>query len=349
MTRNIEMKKMKLFTMCAFLLTVLINAQEVQHQSEIIRKGFAKGDYKIIASSNGYRGRMIMTNILPAKDMPDAHFEIALKLNPDDATESKSKEIDHYFADNIAFPVTYINTAYEGNSKLQKAVGYSIRRSEKYPAQERLVFVDGYIFILRWWRSKDDYIVSYVIKSKEAKADKAEGKKKKKKGFGGFIKAMKEGATAGGGSSTEKLKTEVLQPYLEKAFAKQKAYYATWIKKPENAKTKKHLDDVAALMKKAMKKYNDDIFNSPEYQRMLAFNKWYNNNKVMTAHNKTGRTIWVGSSKEAFMTTKISAGGSSSSVSCDKDMYYYYSDSKGSQGRKFYTKNSSCGGSVTIN
>ena len=176
-----------------------------------------------------------------------------------------------------------------------------------------------------------------------------EGQKKKKKGFGGFIKAMKEGATAGGGSSTEKLKTEVLQPYLEKAFAKQKAYYATWIKKPENAKTKKHLDDVAALMKKAMKKYNDDIFNSPEYQRMLAFNKWYNNNKVMTAHNKTGRTIWVGSSKEAFMTTKISAGGSSSSVSCDKDMYYYYSDSKGSQGRKFYTKNSSCGGSVTIN
>ncbi len=80
---------------------------------------------------------------------------------------------------------------------------------------------------------------------------------------------------------------------------------------------------------------------------MLAYHKWLDNNINITVHNKSNSTIWVGSSAEAFTTHEISAGDSSNQT-CTTNIYYYFSDAKGTPGRKFYTADSSCGSSETI-
>lgn len=292
---------------------------------------------------------MTVVDISPDKSQPDGHFEIKLKENPNHAAESTRNEVIQLFSDNIAFPITYRSTAYAGNAKLQEAVGYVIDKKESDRWDKRYIFVKDHLFIVTDWKSKDDYYIRYILKSKNAPADKTEKKEKKKKK--GFFKSLKEGiknAKAGGGGSIEKLKAEVLQPYLDKATVKQKAYYPEWIKVTENLKTKEFMEDQAVLMKKAMKQYNDDIFNSPEYQRMLAYRRWLDNSINMTVHNKSGSTIWVGSTKEAFISNEIQSGGSSTE-NCTSDMYYYYSDAKGTPGKKFYTEDSACGSSVTIN
>lgn len=56
----------------------------------------------------------------------------------------------------------------------------------------------------------------------------------------------------------------------------------------------------------------------------------------MTVKNNTDRALWIGSSKTAFITTEIKVDSSSSSISCTGEMYYYYSNARGSKGIKFY-------------
>ncbi|WP_407556671.1 hypothetical protein [Winogradskyella sp. 4-2091] len=344
------MKTINLFTIWIFLLTICIQAQDVKHQSEIIKNTVYKGDYKIIADKyKSHGGVMTITDIQMDKSRPNDHFEISFKKYPNHAAESTRNTVIRLFADDTAFPVTYMQSNYEGNGKLQKAVGYVVREG-KSVGDERFVFVDDYLFFLSDWKSKDDYSVRFILKFPET-TTKDSGEKTKKKKKGGFFKKLKQGLKEGSTGSEEKikkLKAEVLQPYLNKATAQQKSQYATWIKDPKNVKLKKHIADTRVLMDKAMKKYNDDIFNSPEHQRMLAFNKWYKNNKVMTVHNKTGRRIWVGSSKNAHITTGID-NGHSRSISCSSDMYYYFIDENRTPGTKFYTADTACGSSVTIN
>lgn len=345
------MKKIKTLLICAIvlMLTAQVQAQEVKNQSEIIRSNVSKGDYKIIADKYmRHGGVMTITNIVADKSRPNDHFEISFKKYPNDATESTRNEVIRLFADNTSFPVTYMHSNYEGNAKLQKAVAYLVQES-KY-STDRFVFIDNYLFFLADWKNKDDYLVRFILENPDAKKEMGENKSKKKK-KGGFFKKMKQGlknASTGSKEKIEKLKAEVLQPYLDKATAKQKANYAEWVKVPKNKKLENHIADSRVLMEKAMKKYNDDILKSPEYQRMLAYHRWMNNNINVTVKNNSGRTIWVGSGKTAFITTKIESG-SSSVQTCTSDMYYYYSDAKGSQGTKFYTGDSACGSSVTIN
>jgi hypothetical protein len=344
------MKTIKQFIICTLVLgTSVLFAQDVKHQSDMIRGNVSKGDFKIIADQYGSsRGRMEITEVNQDQAQPNGHYEIVLKEYPDSERESTRNESIQLFADNIAFPVTYIRSVYEGNAKLQDKVGYVIREGRSV-GSDRVVFIDNYLFILHNWQNKDNYEIRYVLKSKSNATDEPteKGKKKKKKGF---FKAMKEGMKnmASGGVSIENLKTTVLQPYLDKATEKQSTFYATWIKDADNAKTVKFMDDKRKMMTKAMKQYNDDIFNSPEYQRMLAYHRWLDSNINVTVYNKSNSTIWVGSTKEAFITTKIEPGGDSVQT-CTTDMYYYYSDAKGSPGTKFYNADAACGSSVTIN
>jgi len=346
------MKTIKPVTICTFLLSLCIQAQDIKHQSEIIRNNVAKGDYRIIADLyKSHRGVVNIADIKRNRDQPNSHFEIHLKKYPNHASESKRNTAYKYFPDNLAFPVTYFAGSFQGNKKLQEQVGYVIREYRD-PADDRIVFVDDYLFMLQKWKSKDNYEVRWILKAPKAEKEKAESKTKTKKKKNGFFKSLKKkfnnAKPLSSNISIEKIKAEVLQPYLDAATKKQEAYYASWIKKPENAKTKKYIDDKRAMMKKAIKQYNDDIFNSPEYQRMLAYQKWIDNSINMTVHNKSGSTIWVGSSATAFITNEISSG-SSSTQTCTSDMYYYLSDAKGAKGYKFYTADSSCGSSVTIN
>lgn len=343
------MKTIKLFTICMLLVTVAMQGQDVKNQSEIIRSNVSKGDYKIIADKYmRHGGVMTITNIEADKSRPNDHFEISFKKYPNDATESTRNEVIKLFADNTSFPVTYMHSNYEGNAKLQKAVGYLVQES-KYKT-DRFVFIDNYLFFLTEWKNKDDYSVRYILENPDAKKETAENKSKKKK-KGGFFKKLKQGiknASTGSKEKIEKLKAEVLQPYLDKATTKRKSNYSQWVKVPKNEKLENHIADSRVLMKKAMEKYNDDILKSPEYQRMLAYHRWMNNNINVTVKNNSGRTLWVGSGKTAFITTKIESGGSSVQT-CTTDMYFYYSDAKGTPGKKFYTGDSACGSTATIN
>ncbi|MDG4714677.1 hypothetical protein [Winogradskyella marincola] len=349
------MKTFKLFKFWIFLIAISAQAQEVKNQSEIIRNNVSKGEYRIVADLyKSHSGVMEITDVQFDKNQPNDHFEIVLKQYPNHATESTRNETSQYFPDNIAFPVTYVNSVYEGNKKLQEKVGYVVREGRSV-GRDRIVFIDDYMFFLQKWESKDDYEIRFVLKAPKIKKETTEsepGKKKKKKKKGGFLKSikskMRSSKSIGGSVDIDKVKTEVLQPYLDEATKKQETYYKQWIANSENAKTKKYIDDKRAMMDKAMKQYNDDIFNSPEYQRMLAYQKWLKNNVNVTVANKKGSTIWVGSSKEAFITHEIPSGGQSTQT-CTTDLYYYYSDAKGSPGHKFYSADSNCGRTVTIN
>ena len=179
------MKKIKFLTFCVLIVTTAIHAQDVQDQNEIIRNNASKGDYKIIADRfNSNWDIMTVVDISPDKSQPDGHFEIKLKENPNHAAESTRNEVIQLFSDNIAFPVTYRSTAYAGNAKLQEAVGYVIDKKESDRWDKRYIFVKDYLFIVTDWKSKDDYYIRYILKSKNAPADKTEKKeKKKKKGF----------------------------------------------------------------------------------------------------------------------------------------------------------------------
>ena len=344
------MKKMKPITILIFLLSICIQAQGVKNQSEMIRSKVSKGDYKIVADLyKSHSGVVNISDVKYDKNQPNHHFEVLLKKYPNHARESDRNATHKYFPDNIAFPVTYLASYYEGNKKLQEKVGYVVREGRNV-GDDRIVFIDDYLFMLQNWKSKDEYEVRWVLKAPKLERGKSEKQTKTKKKKKGFFKSLKDGVknAKAGGVSIEKIKTDVLQPYLDEATKKQETYYESWIKKSENAKTKKYIDDKREMMEKAIKQYNDDIFNSPEYQRMLAYHKWLDGNVNFTVYNKSGRTVWVGSTATAFITSEVPSGGKSTQT-CTSDMYYYLSDAKGSKGYKFYTAKSACGASATVN
>jgi hypothetical protein len=341
--------KKPLFSALIALITLCgSQAQEVKSQSEIIRNNVSKGEYKIVADL--YRSHYDVVDISDIsfhKDQPNEHFVVSIRKYPNHSDEKKSKSAYTYFPDDMAFPATYISSYYVGNDKLKEQVGYVVEN--KHVGDDRIVFVDDYLFMLQKWKSKDQYEIRWVTKAPKVAGPKTEGEKPAKKKKGGFFKQLKAQMNrASAGIDIDAIKAEILQPYLDVATKKQETFYASWIKKPENARTKKYIDDKRAMMKKAIKQYNDDIFNSPEYQRMLAYQKWIDNSINMTVKNNKGTTVWVGSSATAFITTEIAAGASATQT-CTGDLYYYYSDSKGSQGTKFYSADSACGSSVTIN
>ncbi|WP_124980054.1 hypothetical protein [Nonlabens xiamenensis] len=309
----------------------------------------SKGDFRITADQyKSHSGVMTITEINEDKAQPGGHYQIILKRYPNHATESTRNETEQYFADHVAFPVTYIKSTYEGNKKLQDNVGYVIREGRSV-GNERMVVKDNYIFLLHKWQDKDNYEVRYVLSTGDPASqgdNKGKSKKKKKGLFKSFKEKMKNASA--GGVSIEKLTAEVLQPYLDEATAKQKAFYADWIKDPNNKNTVKYMDDKREMMNKAMKQYNDDIFNSPEYQRMLAYHRWLKSNVNLTVKNNSGSTLWVGSSKEAFITTKIEPGDEVT-MNCTTDLYYYHSDAQGASGTKINQADGACGSVVNIN
>ncbi|WP_394748959.1 hypothetical protein [Spongiimicrobium salis] len=333
------MKKLKYVALCLFASVLGLNAQEVKNQSEELAN-IKTGKYTAyITKQEGdkYKG-----------GIEDLWFEVLriekFKAEPNSGLyeaymfigESKTYENERIKAtllpDNFAFPMTYVSNAYEGNKKLQEKVGYIYDPYEGEPTT-RVVFLDGAIYVMEDYMDKDNYKLEYILEFEE----------KPIKGLKMMKAVMK---------SPKKMQAmqpkKKLQAYLDAASVLQKNRYASWIKKPENIKTEKYIEDKRAMMKKAIKQYNDDIFNSPEYQRMLAYQKWIENSINMTVKNNKGTTVWVGSSATAFITTEI-APGKSATQNCTSDLYYYYSDAKGAQGTKFYTANNACGSTVTIN
>lgn len=324
-----------------------VNAQDVKSQTEII-KTLKKGKYKIKASSYSYSGEMEIMNVEADKSKPSGNFEVYLEMFPDD--ESGEGKTRYYYRDNLAFPATYVWNSYAGMSKVRRRAGYVLNTSRN-TGEERLIVLDKYIFVIQDWKNKDEYYGITVLDRVAAPEKKK--KKKKKGGFGGFFKALKEGvktASSGGGGKDiiEKLKKEVLQPYLDKAFAKQEQEK----KKAKNIALQKQEDELRKKVKKAdrdyVKFYNDSLSNTPEYKRIDAHRAKLKAGSV-TVYNKSGRTLWVGHDPTSFISHEVRDGSSYQLQHCYNPVYYYYSEGTGKTGTKVCNANAHCGGSVTIN
>lgn len=321
----------------------------VQNQTDIIKSKLKVGDYQALSGSSAVQR---IAEIQPDKAQLYGHLHIVVQPYPNDPSDQTRKTRVDYFADNVAFPVTYRRTVYEGNAKLQEKVGYTLRRGRSVN-KRRLVVVDNYIFLLRDWQNKDDYKVSSVLK---IDGDNAIGARSastglsKSSGFGGFLgeltKAMGQVATGQTvGADIPNLKATVLQPYLDKATAEQQRAFAAWKQKPANAKHLKYLDDMDAAMTDGMRNYNRKIYNSPAHQRMLAHRRWMAKNIDVEVKNNTGNTVWVGSQDSPYYSGIPS--GTSSTRDCTNDLYVHYSQGSKS-GTKFYNARSACGSSVNI-
>lgn len=347
-----SIKTIATITLTAALSTGAAHA-DVKHQTDIIKERLSVGDYGTIAG--GSSGFERISEILPDKAQSYGNLHVIVQPYPSSASESSRNTEVNYFADNVAFPVTYRQTVYEGNAKLQKKIGYTLRRDQSVN-HRRMVVVDDYIFFLDNWKNKDDYTLKTVLK---IGSDNTIGSKSattglsKSSGFGGFLGALTKSmgqVAAGdldGSGEIQKLKTTVLQPYLNQATAQQKSYLATWKQNPANAKHLQYLADMEIAMDEGMKNYNQEIYNSPAHQRMLAHHRWMAKNVDMKVYNKKGIDIWIGTSEDAFITTKVDAG-SDAVGECNEDSYYYFSDKRGTPGTKFNSEGDNCGGSVTI-
>lgn len=189
----------------------------------------------------------------------------------------------------------------------------------------------------------------YVLKRpKPMKQDIEEKKETKKKGF--FSKLKNVGKGGSKGSTTEKkyLKNldiaSIVNNYEAKMNAKQKTYQLTTKDKDDKAKIEKFRKEG----KDFVKRYNDSIYNSPK--EVENRRKWakINGGTTLSVKNNKSTTIWISSSINNFSNTKISPE-SEGAADCRSDLYYFFSDKKGAKGVKFYSANSSCGSSATVN
>jgi hypothetical protein len=137
----------------------------------------------------------------------------------------------------------------------------------------------------------------------------------------------------------EKLVSDYLKAMKTKQNAGPTAKQKGEMKEIEYARKNKDAD---------IKAYNDSIKATPEYKKMKAHQKWMEGNVNVKVINKSGHTYFIGSSAEAFIVREVSAG-SSTTMTCTGNLYYYASESKGSKGTLFYNANGACGGSVTLN
>lgn len=335
-------------TLVATLSVGAAQAAGVSNQTDIIKSKLTVGDYQALSGSSAVQR---IAEIQPDKAQLYGHLHIVVQPYPNDPSDQTRNTRVDYFADNVAFPVTYRRTVYEGNAKLQEKVGYTLRRGPSVN-KRRLVVVDDYVFLLREWKNKDDYKVGAVLK---IGSDNTIGSRSSttglKKGVGRFLGALAKSmgqvvaGKTGGGGNIANLKNTVLQPYLDQATAQQQHYYAAWKKKRANAKHLKYLDDMDAAMADGMRNYNRKIYNSPAHQRMLAHRKWMAKNVDVEVQNNTGSTVWVGSQDSPYYSGIPS--GTSSTRDCTNDLYVHYSQGSKS-GTKFYSARSACGSKVSI-
>jgi len=344
-----------------FTFQMQVMAQDILSQSEEV-KNMKIGEYKVyrvIPQANGkptfesFDYVDEITEKKPEKNFPNQHIQVLGKLQNKKAS---------FLPDNWAFPATYIQKGYEGNKKMQEDFGYipqKIHKNDNH--EERVVYLNGWIFNLSDWNSKDDYTLWTVsipkLSDEEREALKEKQKTEgptagtKKKGLQAKLLALQESAMS---PEFRELKntnvTQMLQNYLDAAFAKQKIEYAAWIRNSDNAKFIENVDLIRETMAKFYKKDREEYLKSDEYKRIMANNARADRaraNSTVTIKNESGGTICVttgGSSRT------IGPGGSSS-FSCSGDVYYGQMSGNTcstTKGSLIVGANSSCGQTVTV-
>lgn len=355
--------------MSIVLLAVgLTNAQEVVNQTEQI-KSLPIGKYiafDVKKNKNGnyeyfdLKGEHELLEVHQEPNFPE-HKYFKMKIYGTDS---------NFIPDHMAFPITYAKLFYEGNDKLKKQVGY-VPREIRPGSTNRVCVVDGVIFDLstKFKENDAETYIPYRLYVHEnfgegfKETDKKDGNKKKLSLKERMEQAMmrklanKNPEMKALYNSIQKLQAmdavQLVQDYLTAAVAKQKAVASKWMQDPKNAERLKRVEERRELMFAAMKKYNEDLMDTPEWRRIQENNAfWEKRSKEndLTIKNATGRDIYIYESG-SLNGSRINAG-SSGKFSC-KTSYYYAFDHKsgsrvGNAGPLVYAANSSCGGTVTV-
>ncbi|MFP2995148.1 hypothetical protein ABN763_04525 [Spongiivirga sp. MCCC 1A20706] len=355
-------------TTCAFFT---IRAQEIINQTEQL-KSLKTGKYiafDVKKNKNGnyeygdLKGEHELLSVQTEPNFPE-HKYFEMKIYGTD---------ENFIPDNMAFPVTYAKLFYEGNDKLKKQVGY-VPREIRPGSTNRVCVVDGVVFDLSTKFKEDNAETHipyrlYVHESfgndfKETDKKSADKKKKKKLSLKERMEqammkklANKNPEMKGIFNAVQKLKAMdavgVVQNYLKDAVAKQKEVEPKWKQNANNAQRVKLVEERRELMFAAMKKYNDDLMDTPEWRRIQENNRLANaaaaKNNV-TLKNDTGRDIYIYESG-SMNGSRLNAG-SSGSFRCSTSYYYAFDGNSGSRvgnaGPLAYSANSSCGGTVTV-
>lgn len=332
------------------------NAQErVQHQTALLET-IAQGEYK---AYNGYKeadgtyigGTNNLTYTLLRTQyyrlQPGVHQEVYMYRGEDPNRMDEAKEL-MFLPDNEAFPISYVEKVFEGNKKMQDAIGYA-PRINPFKDGNRLVFLNGRIYLLTSYNDKDHWELDYVL---EHKGDTPEKPEKKK---GSFFKRLKA-AKAGKSDDPSADKLQKLQPhkeiqtYLDAAYAKQQTVYAEWIKKPENKALADHTQMKLDLINKAIRKQRTDWMNSAEYKRIKARNQMAADHKkatMLTINNTSSNAIYI-YEEGSLNGSRVNAHGSRS-FPCDRNLFYTYASGQSSkQGQQISSANAQCGNTVSV-
>ncbi|WP_109852154.1 hypothetical protein [Aquimarina sp. AU58] len=337
------MKKITILGLCILFFSYNLNAQgEIKHQTQQL-ESIQAGNYTAYltqqSSSGTYEGGLDVllykiTNFKEYTVQPGVHKEVYMLFGEDPDRPDDHKET-MFLPDNEAFPITYVQKVYEGSPAMQKEIGYS-PRINRLSDGNRIVFIDGKIFMIEDWVDKDNYELKAVL---EYQAKKMGGLKKMKE-------VMK---------SPKKMKAmqphKTLQEYLDNAYNKQQEVYAKWIQTPKNAALIENIDQIRKFIIGAINKQRDDWYNSVEYKRIKERNASARQSSLeseVTISNNTGKDIYIyaeGSSNGS----RVSANGRGT-FNCKKNQYYSFDgNSSASNGTLIVTANQSCGTTVNVN
>ncbi len=359
------MKKLVLITILLALFKA--TAQDVINQSEQINS-LKTGKYiafDVKKNKNGnynyidLKGEHELMAVNPEPNFSE-HNYFEMKIYGDDY---------NFIPDNMAFPVTYARLFYEGNAKLKKQVGY-VPRKIRPGSTNRICVIDGIIFDLGtdFDPNQPETFKPYRLYVHEnfGKDFKASDNKKKKKKLSlkermeqsMMKKLAKSNGLQGVYNSIQKLDAmdavKLVQDYLKIAIAKQQAVEPKWKSISSNAKRLQLVEARRELMNIAIKKYNDDLMDTPEWRRIqennrLAASAAAKNN--VTLKNDTGREIYIYAA--GSMNGSRLNNGASNTFSCSTTYYYAFSSDAGSRhdnaGPLAYSANSGCGSIVSIN
>jgi len=327
------MKKITLIIIS--VISFLTNAQNIQQQSEAF-KGITESDYvAFLAHKNGdkYIGGIDdktyrIVSVKPEPNFPEQHALVSMiNGRSDDKTQI-------YMPDDYAFPITYVANIYEGNSKMQKAIGYAPRQNP-YVIKDRIVILDNYIYVITDWKDKDNYKLKAVLEAGKTPS-----------GFKKMKLVMK---------SPKKMKElnphKKLADYLNSAYALKESKKAEWLANSENKTNYEKVELVHNLVLKAMKKQNDDYMKSDEYKRIQEVNQYIENRdkrEKVTLVNNIGKDVYL--YKEGSRNATRLSNSYSTKVDCDTNYYYTFSSNSNVNGNgvRCYNANSHCGGKIII-
>lgn len=236
------------------------------------------------------------------------------------------------------------------------------------------VAIDDYIFELT--RMTDDGLSfksietifirkgSGTVANKEAKPKKKKSKFLKKLGSAALAVATngQVGSIESAGPDLKKAMSidlkQMVKDYLKAMKSKQNSYTQSPKDKAEIAMIKKSVKDHHIKIKK----YNDSVWRTPEYQKILENNRRAAGNAKtnrVTLKNNSGRTIYIATKGLGMGSdnrgTELQNGHSTSSWDCHKSAYLQTRTKNGGSNSfkttsvKVYSANSKCGGTVIIN